>query len=114
MEQRTDLARIHHAGLIAIGLETDARGSCPGSTAYAVISSAAVPVLSVPAPTTDCEAGLEEAGVVAMQEHHDSSRPNSVLSMSNVGTEVVTPRREAALSYGQHGTRGLAHDVVDR
>jgi nucleotide-binding universal stress UspA family protein len=63
-----EIARTHHAGLIVIGLETDAGGSCPGSTAYAVICSAAVPVLTVPAPTTDCEAGLEEASVVAMQE----------------------------------------------
>jgi nucleotide-binding universal stress UspA family protein len=61
-----ELARTHHAGLIVIGLETDARGPCPGSTAYAVISGAAVPVLTVPVPTTESDASLIQGDVVAM------------------------------------------------
>lgn len=44
-----ELARTHHAGLIVMGLESETRGSRPGSTAYAVICSAPVPVLAVPA-----------------------------------------------------------------
>jgi nucleotide-binding universal stress UspA family protein len=45
-----ELAQAHHAGLIVIGLETDTHGPLPGSTAYAVICSASVPVLTVPSP----------------------------------------------------------------
>jgi nucleotide-binding universal stress UspA family protein len=43
------LARTHHSGLIVMGLDREARGSCPGSTAYAVVCSTPVPVLAVPA-----------------------------------------------------------------
>lgn len=43
------LARSRHAGLIVMGLEGDALGSRPGSTAYGVISAAPVPVLAIPA-----------------------------------------------------------------
>ena len=63
-----ELARTHHAGLILIGLETDAHGSCPGSTAYAVICSAAVPVLTVPAPTTENDATVVHSEVLAVHQ----------------------------------------------
>jgi nucleotide-binding universal stress UspA family protein len=48
-ESATALVGTHHAGLIVMGLDTEAHGSRPGSTAYAVISSAPVPVLVIPA-----------------------------------------------------------------
>jgi nucleotide-binding universal stress UspA family protein len=48
-ESVADLARTHHSGLIVMGLDVEAHGSRPGSTAYAVISTTPVPVLVVPA-----------------------------------------------------------------
>lgn len=42
------LVQNSRAGLIVMGLDRDARGSPPGSTAYA-ICSASVPVLAMPA-----------------------------------------------------------------
>jgi universal stress protein A len=44
-----ELVQSSHAGLIVMGLDRDARGSRPGSTANAVICSASVPVLAMPA-----------------------------------------------------------------
>jgi nucleotide-binding universal stress UspA family protein len=43
------LVATRHSGLVVMGLDTDASESRPGSTAYAVIASAPVPVLVVPA-----------------------------------------------------------------
>jgi nucleotide-binding universal stress UspA family protein len=43
-----ELAQTSHAGLIVMGLDPDPRGSHPGSTAYAVISRAPIPVLAIP------------------------------------------------------------------
>jgi nucleotide-binding universal stress UspA family protein len=48
-ERVAELVQGTHAGLIVMGLDRDARGSRPGSTAYAVICSASVPVLAMPA-----------------------------------------------------------------
>ncbi|MBI3050460.1 MAG: universal stress protein [Acidobacteria bacterium] len=44
-----ELVQSSHAGLIVMGLNRDARGSRPGSTANAVMCSASVPVLVMPA-----------------------------------------------------------------
>jgi nucleotide-binding universal stress UspA family protein len=52
-ERVAELARTRPAGLIVMGLEREAAGSRPGSTAYAVICSAPVPVLAMPAAATD-------------------------------------------------------------
>jgi nucleotide-binding universal stress UspA family protein len=52
-ERVAELARTRPAGLIVMGLEREAGGSRPGSTAYAVICSAPVPVLAMPAAATD-------------------------------------------------------------
>ena len=51
-ERVADLARTHHSGLIVMSLDSEARGTRPGSTAYAVICSTPVPVLAVPAGCT--------------------------------------------------------------
>jgi nucleotide-binding universal stress UspA family protein len=48
-ESVAELARTHHSGLIVLGLDAEAGGSRPGSTAYGLISTTPVPVLVVPA-----------------------------------------------------------------
>jgi nucleotide-binding universal stress UspA family protein len=48
-----ELVQSRHAGLIVMGLDRDAHGSHPGSTANAVICSASVPVLAMPATVAD-------------------------------------------------------------
>jgi nucleotide-binding universal stress UspA family protein len=52
-ERAAELAHSCQAGLVAVGLDSDARGSHPGSTAYAVICRAPVAVLAVAAPAED-------------------------------------------------------------
>lgn len=52
-ESVAELARAHHAGLMVIGLERGPEGSRPGSTAYAVICTAPVPVFAVPVAAPD-------------------------------------------------------------
>ena len=51
-----ELVQSSRAGLIVMGLDRDARGSRPGSTAYAVICSASVPVLAMPAAVANGDA----------------------------------------------------------
>jgi nucleotide-binding universal stress UspA family protein len=59
------LVRTYHAGLIVIGLDADARGTHLGSTAYAVIAAASVPVLTVPASATESKGRPLEREVAA-------------------------------------------------
>jgi nucleotide-binding universal stress UspA family protein len=53
-----ELVQNTHAGLIVMGLDRDARGSRPGSTANAVICSASVPVLTMPAAVANVSADV--------------------------------------------------------
>lgn len=55
-ERVAELVQSSRAGLIVVGLDRDARGSCPGSTAHAVICSASVPVLAMPAAVANGDA----------------------------------------------------------
>jgi nucleotide-binding universal stress UspA family protein len=55
-----ELARTHHSGLIVMGLDSEATGARPGSTAYAVICSTPVPVLAVPAAAPEVRQGVRE------------------------------------------------------
>jgi nucleotide-binding universal stress UspA family protein len=52
-EAVAELARTHHSGLIVMGLDAEGRTACPGSTAYAVICSTPVPVLTIPVAVDD-------------------------------------------------------------
>jgi hypothetical protein len=52
-ESVAELAGSHRSGLVVIGLDTEAHGSRPGSTAYAVISSSPAPVLVLPAMASE-------------------------------------------------------------
>lgn len=67
-----ELARTHQAGLIVLGLERETRGLRPGSTAYAVICSAPVPVLAIPVRVVDTHDGAPD------EEHQHESAPVSV------------------------------------
>lgn len=46
-DRAAELAHTRHAGLIVMGLDSDARGAHPGSTAYNVMCRAPVPVLAI-------------------------------------------------------------------
>lgn len=54
------LVKTHNVGLIAMGLDSEAHGSRPGSTAYSVICSTSVPVLAVPAVVRDTRASARD------------------------------------------------------
>ncbi|HLG57129.1 MAG TPA: universal stress protein [Vicinamibacterales bacterium] len=60
-ERVAELARTHRSGLIVMGLDSEARGARPGSTAYAVICSTPVPVLAVPAAVPDVRRSVRES-----------------------------------------------------
>ena len=64
-ERVAELARAHHSGLIVMGLDAEATGARPGSTAYAVICSTPVPVLAVPAAAPDVRRGLRDLDMTA-------------------------------------------------
>jgi hypothetical protein len=55
-----DLVRTHSVGLITMGLDSEAHGSRPGSTAYSVICSTSVPVLAVLALAPDTRASARD------------------------------------------------------
>jgi nucleotide-binding universal stress UspA family protein len=55
-----DLVRGEHAGLIVMGLESDAHGARPGSTAYSVVCTVPVPVLAIPMAPVKPAARLRE------------------------------------------------------
>lgn len=59
----SELVQSCRAGLIVMGLDRDAWGSRPGSTAHAVICSASVPVLAMPAAVAngDADARVDRA-----------------------------------------------------
>jgi nucleotide-binding universal stress UspA family protein len=59
-ERVEELVHTNHAGLIVMGLDRDAHGSRPGSTAYSVICRATVPVLTMPAVVGDAPADRVE------------------------------------------------------
>jgi hypothetical protein len=52
-ERVEELVQTNHAGLIVMGLDRDAHGSRPGSTAYSMICRATVPVLTMPVAVRD-------------------------------------------------------------
>ena len=64
-ESVAELARTHRSGLIVMGLDSEARGARPGSTAHAVISSTPVPVLAVPVAARDLRHAARELEDVA-------------------------------------------------
>lgn len=72
-ERVAELVRSSHAGLIVMGLDREARGSRPGSTAYAVICSAAVPVLAMPAAVADGDAGARVDRATAREDKDASA-----------------------------------------
>ena len=67
-ERVADLARTHHSGLIVMGLDSEATGAHPGSTAYAVICSTPVPVLAVPAAVPDVSRDVRESQSVTSSD----------------------------------------------
>jgi nucleotide-binding universal stress UspA family protein len=69
-ERVEEMVQTHHAGLIVMGLERDARGSRPGSTAYSVICRATVPVLTMPVAASNArtEARVDGAEFAQSQE----------------------------------------------
>jgi hypothetical protein len=69
-ERVEELVQTNHAGLIVMGLDRDAHGSRPGSTAYSVICRATVPVLTMPVAASNArtEARVDGAEFAQSQE----------------------------------------------
>jgi hypothetical protein len=68
-ESVAELARTHHSGLIVLGLDVEADGSRPGSTAYGLISTTPVPVLVVPAVAPTLRRSATQPRVAEISTH---------------------------------------------